>query len=586
MKSQNSQTLKFYWDKILNYKVSGFFIVFFVITATILSTIVPLFYKNFFNALNGNQDKEIIVKNLLLILLSIAVFKFFEWVFWRSSNFLATHFQSRIMADLANQCFAYLHKHSFSYFTNNFVGSLVKRVRYFTNAFEAICDQIIWELLPLLVTVAGITVVLLKINLFLALGVIFWVSIFLIISWLFTKYKFKYDIERNIAETYSTGLLADTITNNTNVKLFNGYKREVDNYFKATDRLRTIRRFTWDLNNIFEAIQGFLMIGLEIGIFYLAINLWQKGILTMGDFVLIQAYLINVFMRIWGFGRVFRKIYESLADAEEMTVILNTLHEISDIPNAKDLKVPDGNIEFKNVGFNYSQTRVLLKDFNLNIRANEKIALIGPSGSGKTTLAKLLLRMHDLTDGQILIDGQDITKVTQESLWKNISLVPQDPILFHRTLMENIRYGNPKATDQEVFIAAKIAHCHEFITQTAEGYNTYVGERGMKLSGGERQRVAIARAILRNSPILILDEATSSLDSESESLIQDALSKLMKDKTVIVVAHRLSTIKKMDRIIVINKGNIVEEGTHKKLELKRGGIYRKLWRLQAGGFIK
>lgn len=211
--------------------------------------------------------------------------------------------------------------------------------------------------------------------------------------------------------------------------------------------------------------------------------------------------------------------------------------------------------------------------------------MIGPSGAGKTTVIKLLLRNHDIASGKILVDGQEISRVTQESLWKNISLVPQDPILFHRTLLENIRYGKPEATEEEVVKAAKAAHCHEFISSFPEEYDTYVGERGVKLSGGERQRVAIARAILRNSPILVLDEATSSLDSESESLIQDALVNLMKDKTVIVVAHRLSTIAKMNRIICIDNGQIVESGTHEELLALKNGQYRKLWELQACGFI-
>jgi ATP-binding cassette subfamily B protein len=269
-----------------------------------------------------------------------------------------------------------------------------------------------------------------------------------------------------------------------------------------------------------------------------------------------------------------------------MTVTLNTPHEIEDIKNAKQLKVTEGVVAFEDVSFYYHETRKIFENLNFNIERNQKIALVGPSGSGKSTIIKLLLRMHDISAGKISVDGQNISKVTQDSLWKNISLVPQDPILFHRSLLENIRYGKPEATEEEVRQAARLAHCDEFISAFPEKYETHVGERGVKLSGGERQRVAIARAILRNAPILVLDEATSSLDSESESLIQDALNNLMKNKTVIVIAHRLSTIMKMDRIIVLESGKIVEEGTHEELVKKPKGLYKKLWKFQAGGFIE
>lgn len=301
---------------------------------------------------------------------------------------------------------------------------------------------------------------------------------------------------------------------------------------------------------------------------------------------MLQSYIIIIFQQIINLGKLIRETYQDLADAEEMTEILITPHEINDIPSAKKLKVAEGKIEFKNISFYYHKTRKILEKFNLNIAFRERIALIGPSGAGKTTVVKLLLRNHDLDGGKILIDGQDIARVTQESLWKNISLVPQDSILFHRTLLENIRYGRPDATMEEVVQAAKAAHCHEFISGLPKQYDTYVGERGVKLSGGERQRVTIARVILRNSPILVLDEATSSLDSESERLIQDAFEKLMKDKTVIVIAHRLSTIAKMDRIIFIDDGEIKESGTHEELLDVKNGQYRKLWELQACGFIK
>jgi len=586
MKDNTKKTFKIFWQYSLKHKISGLLMVVSVTVAASLDIVVPLYFKQFFNTLASGSPSELLAKSLVLILLSIAALEFIQWIFWRIATFSDSYFTARISADLSNFCFAYLHQHSFAYFSNNFVGSLVKRVKWFVKAFETIADEFVWKLLPLTVNITVIALVLFKVNIWLSLGVVIWVAVFLAINWAFTKYKLKYDIARSEAETVTTKVLADTITNNINVKLFNGYQREVKGFAKVIEELRKRRMFTWTLGNIIEAVQGFLMVGLEIGIFYLAIKLWVRGILTIGDFVLIQSYLVTIFMRTWEFGRVVRIIYENLADAEEMTIILNLPHEIQDIPNAKKLVVKTGKVEFENIIFNYHETRRILNNFNLAIKPGERLALIGPSGAGKTTVIKLLLRMYDVTGGRILIDDQDVSKVTQESLWQNVSLVPQDPILFHRTLLENIRYGKPKASNQEVMAAAKAAHCHEFISNFSEGYDTYVGERGVKLSGGERQRVAIARAILRNAPILVLDEATSSLDSESEYFIQDALDKLMKGKTVIVIAHRLSTIRKMDRIIVISEKGIIEDGTHEELVKNNSGLYKKLWQLQAGGFLK
>jgi ATP-binding cassette, subfamily B, bacterial len=586
MKDNTKKTIKYYWQHTKKYKVSGFFILIGLIGAAVSNVVVPLYFKKFFDVLTSGGATDIIAKTLVSILILILIVEFLQWFFWRLATFLAAYFQTKVMADLAVTCFEYLHKHSFAYFNNNFVGSLVKRVNRFVRSFEGISDRLAWNLIPLFVNLSMIIVVLSWKSTIIGLLIIGWLVIFMVVNWLFTKYKLKYDIERAEAETRVTGVLADTITNHPNVKLFNGYKSEVGLFANVNDKLRRLQKLTWDLDNYFEALQGFLMIGLEIGIFYLAIGLWQKGIFTVGDFVLLQSYVITIFLKIWDFGRVIRHFYRDLADAEEMTEILEAPHEIVDNRGATELVITKGEIEFKDVSFNYRKTRKIFSNFNLKIKSNERVAFIGPSGSGKSTITRLLLRLHDISGGKILIDGQKIKAVTQESLWQNISLVPQDPILFHRTLMENIRYGKPGSSDEEVVEAAKLAHCHEFVSELPEGYGTYVGERGIKLSGGERQRIAIARAILRDAPILVLDEATSSLDSESESFIQDALDTLMKKKTVIVIAHRLSTIMKTDRIVVVDRGEIVEEGSHQKLLKKRKGVYKKLWDLQAGGFIE
>jgi len=290
------------------------------------------------------------------------------------------------------------------------------------------------------------------------------------------------------------------------------------------------------------------------------------------------------FDRLVGINRELRGFYSALADGGEMVTILQTPHEIRDKRAARHLAIEKGVVWFDDVTFNFHKGTPILHQFNLTIDGGERIALVGPSGAGKSTVTKLLLRLYDVDNGSVKIDGQDIAGVTQDSLRDAIAFVPQEPILFHRTLMDNIRYGWRDATDEQVIEAAKKAHCHEFISRLPEGYNTFVGERGIKLSGGERQRVAIARAILKDAPILVLDEATSSLDSESEAYIQDALETLMRGKTVIVIAHRLSTIMKMDRIVVMEKGTIVAQGTHLQLINERG-LYQKLWSIQAGGFI-
>ena len=337
--------------------------------------------------------------------------------------------------------------------------------------------------------------------------------------------------------------------------------------------------------NVIEAGQSALGFSIEFLLFYFTIQYWQQGLVTVGFFVLLQVYVLYLIEQLWGFTRITRDIYQAYADAKEMVEIMKLPHEIVDVPRAKELTVSAGEITFEDLQFSFNGTRKVLEHISITINPGEKVALIGPSGAGKTTFVRLLLRLYPPTAGKIFIDNQDITKVTQGSLRRNIALVPQDPVLFHRTLADNIAYGKPDASKKEIGLAATMAHCGEFIKNLPQGLETFVGERGIKLSGGERQRVAIARAMLKNAPILILDEATSSLDSHSEMLIQDALNTLMRGKTTIVIAHRLSTIQKMDRIIVVDEGKIVEEGSHADLLARPESLYKKLWTLQAGGFL-
>lgn len=585
-KGYTGKTIGYFWRAAAKHPVSGIAMFLSMFFASVIMVVTPLYYKKFINLIAGSPMTDSAMYGIFVVLAIIFSLKLSTHFFRRLNNFLANYFESKVIAELTDFCFEQMHKRSFSFFNNNFVGSLTKKVKWFVSAFEGITDRLVWNIMPLLVSIVVIIYVLWGVSRSMAVGISVWLVVFIGVNWIFNRFKMKYDLKRSDLETKSTGILADTITNNSNVKLLNGYEFEVKSYAEANDELRRSRRWCWDLGTIFDTVQGVLALTLEISIMVYAVMLWRKGLFTLGDFALIQSYLSTIMDKIWDFGNIIRWTYQNLADAEEMTVVLETPPEIVDLPNAKNLQVANGGIEYKNVGFNYNKTRSILKNFNLTIPARQRLAIIGPSGAGKTTVIKLLFRMHDVAKGKIMIDGQDISHVTQDSLWRNVSLVPQDPLLFHRTLRENIRYGKPDATDEEVIAAAKAANCHEFISRLSDGYETYVGERGMKLSGGERQRVAIARAILKNAPILVLDEATSSLDSESEMLIQDALDKLMKEKTVIVIAHRLSTIRKMDRIITVDNGEVIEDGTHDELSKKKGGVYHKLWELQAGGFIK
>ncbi|PLX24802.1 ABC transporter ATP-binding protein [Candidatus Parcubacteria bacterium] len=578
------QTFKIYYEHLKRHRWSFILVVTSITLASIGGIIIPIFYKNFFDVLTGIGSMDDKIPGMMDMIFMVLLFNAITWVFWRISGFAAGYFQTHSMANLNNTSFQYLHKHSTSFFNDNFTGSLVKKVNRFSRSFEGILEAFYWSLLPAIVSIAFIVVILWQRNIWMAVGVIIWVVIFSIINYYLSLYKLRHDLKRSEVDSKVTGFLADTITNNTNVKLFSGYKREIKGFADLNEQLRKLRFFSWKLTTVFDAAQTMLMIFLEFALMYFAVNLWKQGSFSVGDFVLIQAYILTIFNRVWNFGRVVRYLYEQLAEAKEMTEILETPHEIQDVKGAKELVVDKGQIDIKDISFSYKQTRRVISDLNLEIKSREKVALVGASGSGKTTLINLILRNYDLEKGKILIDGQKISAVQQESLWKNISLVNQDPILFHRTLKENIKYGKPDATDKEIIEAAKLARCHDFISKFSEGYDTYVGERGVKLSGGERQRVAIARAILKNASILILDEATSSLDSHSEQLIQEALINLMKNKTVIVIAHRLSTIRQMDRIVVMDDGQIKEQGTHGEL-VKKSGIYADLWERQVGGFI-
>jgi ATP-binding cassette, subfamily B, bacterial len=581
MNNLTKQTLKLFWQHVTKYPVKLGVVIFFSALTLVPDMIKPFFLKDFFNLLAQGTEHADKVLYLIFVMVGLS---FMQQAFWRIVGFTNSRLEGRVMSDLLNTCYAYVQKHSNSFFDNNFVGSIVTKVRRFSRAYQSLADIFIYNLFRTILRIIIITGILIWYSPILGLMMIVWVVIYIGFSLWFAKFKLPYDTEKVKQDTKTTAHLADTITNHQNLKLFATYNRELDLFEKITDKLYQLRRKSWDLGQIQDTFQATAMTLLEAGVLFYAYYFWSRGEFSIGDFAFLQAYLMNLFSHMWDFAYYIRSTYEGIADANEMTEMLIKPHAIVDAKNAKHLKVTKGTIEFKDVKFEYITGKAILNNFNLSIAGGERVALVGQSGGGKSTIVKTLFRFVDLTSGSINIDGQNIAKVTQDSLREQISLVPQEPLLFHRSLLENIRYGKPDATVEEVVAASKAAHCHEFISGFEFGYDTLVGERGVKLSGGERQRVAIARAILRNAPILVLDEATSSLDSESESLIQDALKTLMQGKTTIVIAHRLSTIREMDRIIVIEDGKIIEQGKHEELVKAQQGIYQKLWNIQVGGF--
>lgn len=577
--------LRIYWQHTKPYSFFAGVIVVALIVLQVANLIAPLYLRQLFNTLAANNPSDTTLHALFASLLVVVSMWALDMVARRIQDFSNMYMEARVMSDLYDSAFGYLVRHSYNFFISRFAGSLTHRVTKFARAYETLFDSVVGQFFPTFLFLAGAVTILFVRNHILGLALGIWCVLFITFQVYVARVRQPLRNARSDADSRVTGALADAISNQSTIMLFSGANTERSLFARVVHTWRDATIRSWFADAWIWTAIGVFMLIIESGLIYAAIVLWDRGLVTVGDFVLIQAYLMTTFDRLVTINRELRRFFDAFADASEMVYMLDLPHEVPDAPGARELTVQDGTIEFSNVGFYFRRPQdPILTDFNLVIRGHEKVALVGPSGAGKSTITRLLLRLFDVKTGAVSIDGQSIRDVTQDSLRDAISYVPQEPILFHRSLLENIRYGRRDATDEQVREAAKKAHCHEFIAELPEGYGTYVGERGVKLSGGERQRVAIARAILKDAPILLLDEATSSLDSESEWLIQDALKNLMEGKTVIVIAHRLSTIMKMDRIIVLEKGAIVADGTHDEL-LTEGGLYQKLWNIQAGGFI-
>lgn len=576
--------MKYFWPSLSRYKWPTI-IVFLSSTAAILlgAVLQPIVYKNIINAISSapvpSFSPEIWHWFYFLILTL-----FGNFLSWRISDYAFVYFKTKVTKDLADKAFTLTIGHSKGFFTNNFTGSLVAKHSRFTGALTSIAEIMLFGFWFTIVSLGGILIVLFRENRLLGFIFLFWSLFYIALSIYFAKRKIPHDERRAAANSRTTGFLSDVITNILSVKVFSFVRGETEKYFQKTDEEERLRRKSGNVTNSNKIFQSIMLLSLEIGAMYTVITLWSQGAIDVGLVVLVQVYVLNLDMAIWNLGNSIMGFQSSISDTKEMVEIFETPIDIQDPAKPEKSKIKNGNISFENVTFEYKDGKDVFKKFNLEIPAGQKVGFVGHSGSGKTTVTNLLLRFEDVQKGVIKIDGQDIRNITQDDLRKNISYVPQEPALFHRSLKENISYGKSNAKEKEIMTASKKAHADEFIKEFKEGYETLVGERGVKLSGGQRQRVAIARVMLKDAPILVLDEATSSLDSISENLIQSAFDEAMKGRTTLVIAHRLSTIQKMDRIVVLDKGKIVEDGTHTEL-LAKNGYYQKLWQAQKGGMI-
>jgi len=478
----------------------------------------------------------------------------------------------------------YLMKHSHSYFGNRFAGSLLSKVNNVCSAVESLIPELLWTHLSALVSVMVTIGFLLAVDLSAGFTFVILVVVLIFVNHKLAPAKASYSKELASVTTGLRARLVDNISNIQAVRQYSRFDYEEAEISIHTHKLAQASNNSWGYTEKMLFWNVSILFIFSIFMFWRLMVGWQVGAVSTGDLVLILALYSQVTTVLVFIGRAFNKTAQTIGEMEEGLEEILLPYEIVDDPIAMPLEVQQAQICCSGVDFKFAEKSVF-DDFNLYIPAGQRIGLVGQSGAGKTTFVSLLLRQHDIENGLISIDGQDISKVTQDSLRRSIAVVPQEPALFHRTVRENILYGNPQATDEHMIEVAKKAQAHGFIMELSEGYDTMVGERGVKLSGGQKQRVAIARAMLKDAPILILDEATSALDSESEVAIQLALEALMEGRTVIAIAHRLSTLRKMDRIIVLEAGKIVEDGDHNSLAVG-GGVYQRLWNHQAGGFLQ
>ena len=580
--SNNKLILMTYFRAAFRPK-KAFFLSFFIPLSTLFTAVIaPYLSSKILANLVQNVDQSL--HNLVLLAGVFIVGIVFNRIGF--VNFM--YLQASTMSYLHDMVFDVLLKRGTRFYANQISGKLISDVLDFVNSFSSLAGSIMTLGLSFLVTVmAGLIIVFInswQLGLFLLL--------FILVIGYWTYYESKQRSYLRNARLKAgkdlTSHLSDNITNMQVVKTFSNEQHEYKKSQRLNKILANLRITDWQWIVRSGSNRMAVIFATQVLLMFILIQLTKTNPTILATGIFAFTYTLTISNKLFDLNVLTRQTEEAILNAQPVVEILQEAIEVQDVPGAKKLRISNGAVTFSDVTFDYQEGdkgNAIFKNLHLNINAGERIGLVGPSGGGKSTLTRLLLRFEDIQAGSISIDGQDISQVTQSSVRDAVAYVPQEPMLFHRSIIDNIRYGHPDASLADVKRVAKKAHADEFISQLSHGYDTLVGERGVKLSGGQKQRIAIARAMIKDSPILVLDEATSALDSESEAYIQDALWQLMKSRTVIAIAHRLSTIQHMDRILVLDDGKIVEEGSHKEL-LQQHGVYAKLWKRQSGGFIE
>lgn len=551
---------------------------------SIQESVYPYIIKLLVDALHqfSGDKAEIFVTLKGILLFGLILWVCIEILF-RVYDFLCASVYPRFQAKLRIKMLEYSSHHSHQYFTDNFAGSIASKMSRMADASLNIIIISMTIFFPIITAFCISSFILYQAKPIFGLIMFSFLCLHLTVTFVFTKRCAHYSSLHSADMTTLNGKIVDILSNVVNVRLFSRQSYEIGYFqlFQTAEMKSANKLFVY--NAKMKIVLGLISLTFTFSMIGFGIYGYREDWITLGELTLILSSLSLAGLA-WYMGMHLIKIYEDIGTCKEALTIMQKSHDIQDVPNAKPLKIEKGEIIFDQVSFYYTRNQNIFENKTVTIHPGQKVGLIGYSGSGKTTFVNLMLRYFDIDKGAILIDRQNIKNVTQSSLREQVALIPQDTTLFHRSLMENIRYGNLHATDLDVIEASKRAHCHEFIEHLEHGYETIVGERGVKLSGGQRQRIAIARAILKDARLLILDEATSALDSVTEKYIQESLKFLMQNKTTIVIAHRLSTLSEMDRILVFKNGQIIEDGSPKEL-LANAGHYAELWHTQADGFL-